>query len=301
MAKEVLHVVPHDQEWAVKRAGVDRADSTHSTQKDAIEAAREQAKERDDIVIHRPDGTIRERVTYMGPNGQSNEVEERGTRSTRAGDRDDIHVRDVASVGSRVSWGAVLAGVMVALGLYVTFSALAIATGLSLADRADPNNVPIGAAIVAAVTLLAAMFLGGFVASRMTVGEQTSEAITYGVLVWGTVLLLLAIGGTSLGLNLFDNARAGDATAASTSAIPLERLQQDLNLNQQQADRYSQMVNESRRDTGTAESVAWWTFATLALSLLAAIGGGIAGAGPEFVLRGFRRETQPAAVAPRPA
>jgi hypothetical protein len=300
MAKEVLHVVPHDQGWAVKRAGVDRVDSTHGTQKDAIEAAREEAKERDDIVIHRPDGTIRERVTYMGPNGQSNDADDRGTRASRAADREDIHLRDVASVGSRVSWGAVLAGVMVALGLYVTFSALAVATGLSLADRANPDNFPIGAAIVAAVTLIAAMFLGGFVASRMTVGEQTGEAITYGVLVWGTVLLLLTIGGMSLGLNLLDSARRGDVTDAG-SMMPAERMQQDLGLNQQQADRYNQMVNESRRDRGTAESIAWWTFGTMALSLLAAIGGGLAGAGPEFVLRAFRRESHPVAVAPRPA
>src|SRR5215204_5340851 len=70
MAKSVLHVVPHNHEdWAVKREGNERASSTHATQKEAIEAARELAKELDDIVIHRPDGTIRERVTYYGSNG----------------------------------------------------------------------------------------------------------------------------------------------------------------------------------------------------------------------------------------
>ena len=66
MAKSVLHVVPQDQHWAVKREGSDRASSTHDTQKEAIEAARDLAKELDDIVIHRTDGTIRERVTYTG-------------------------------------------------------------------------------------------------------------------------------------------------------------------------------------------------------------------------------------------
>jgi hypothetical protein len=300
MSKEVLHVVPHENGWAVKRAGVDRADSTHGTQKDAIDAAREQAKERDDIVVHRPDGTIRERVTYMGPNGQAHESDrDRGDRSDR-GDREDIHLRDVASVGSRVSWGAVLAGVMVALGLYVTFAALAVASGLSVVDRADPEGFSIGASIVAAVTLLAAMFLGGFVASRMTVGEQPSEAITYGVLVWGTVLLVVTIGGVSLGLNAADGLRSGD-TARASSLMPVERMQQDLGLSQQQTDRYTQMVNQSRAEEGTAATAAWWTFGAMALSLLAAIGGGIAGAGPEMVLRGFRREARPAAVAPRPA
>jgi Uncharacterized protein conserved in bacteria (DUF2188) len=40
MAKSVLHVVPHNDTWAVKREGNERASSTHPTQKEAIEAAR---------------------------------------------------------------------------------------------------------------------------------------------------------------------------------------------------------------------------------------------------------------------
>src|SRR3954464_12927812 len=71
MAKSILHVVPHDHNWAVKREGNERSSSTHPTQKEAIESARELAKELDDIVIHRPDRTIRERVTYYGTNGQA--------------------------------------------------------------------------------------------------------------------------------------------------------------------------------------------------------------------------------------
>lgn len=293
MAKEVLHVVPHDQGWAVKREGVDRANSTHSTQKDAIDSARELAKEQDDIVIHRQDGTIRERVTYTGTNGNG-DASDRDRRSNR----DDIHVRDVASVGSRVSWGAVLAGVVVALGIYVTFSALAIATGLSVIDRTNPDTFSVGAAIVAAVTLLAAMFLGGFVTSRMTVGEQTSEAITYGVLVWGTVLMLISIGGLSLGTNYLDSGRQTTAASQVTAA----QMTQELGLNEQQAARYNQVMQETRTTNvaETAESFAWWTFAAMALSLLAAIGGGIAGAGPEFIL-GRDRTTGRTTVAPRVA
>src|SRR5262245_48597032 len=102
MAKDVLHVVPHDQAWAVRREGNERVSSTHPTQKDTIEAAREMAKERDDIVIHRPDGTIRERVTYFGTAEPANgETRTTTTRET------ELDPRDVASVGSRVSWEAV--------------------------------------------------------------------------------------------------------------------------------------------------------------------------------------------------
>src|SRR5690348_16342373 len=130
MAKSVLHVVPHDQEWAVKREGNDRTSSTHGTQKDAIEAARELAKEQDDIVIHRPDGTIRERVTYSGSNGNGSEREtERDMANTTR-----VEPRDVVSVGTRVRWSAVFAGVIVAFAVCVTLNLLAFAIGLSSVD-----------------------------------------------------------------------------------------------------------------------------------------------------------------------
>src|SRR5688500_832737 len=106
MAKDVLHVVPHEQAWAVKREGNERVSSTHTTQKDAIEAARELAKERDDIVIHRADGTIRERVTYHDP--AVHEVRPVADRTA------PIEAEDVAGVGTRVRWEAVLAGAVVA-------------------------------------------------------------------------------------------------------------------------------------------------------------------------------------------
>jgi len=40
-------VVPHDGSWAVKREGNERASSTHKTQREAIDAARELATEGD--------------------------------------------------------------------------------------------------------------------------------------------------------------------------------------------------------------------------------------------------------------
>ena len=64
MAKN-QHVVPHDGDWAVKGEGNQRATSTHRTQREAIEAAKEIAiKNRSEMFIHRENGQIRERNTY---------------------------------------------------------------------------------------------------------------------------------------------------------------------------------------------------------------------------------------------
>lgn len=65
MPKKDLHVVPHKDGWAVRREGADRASSVHSTQKDAIDAAKPRAKdERVELVVHRRDGTIRDSDSY---------------------------------------------------------------------------------------------------------------------------------------------------------------------------------------------------------------------------------------------
>lgn len=288
MSKAVLHVVPHEQGWAVKREGNERATSTHATQKDAIESARELAKEYDDIVIHRADGTIRERVTYTG-NGANGHAAEAAPRP-----------KDFESVGTRVRWSAVLAGAVVGLSLYVLLNLLAFAVGLSTVDYMTGKTFAVTAAWVSAGILLVSVFLGGFIASRTTVGEQPSESMVYGVLVWGTMLLVMLAGGLGLGFGAYAGLRQGEAAAAGMDRDTVKR---ELNLTDQQADRYVVVTREAQRvpQRVSAEAVAWWTFAGAGLSLVAAIGGGLAGAGPSMVMRDLRaRRSVPVAV-PQPA
>jgi hypothetical protein len=293
MAKDILHVVPHEQAWAVKREGNERASSTHETQKDAIEAARELAKERDDIVIHRADGTIRERVTYMGSNGDAEPASGDSPRRGVPTADGQPETEDLVGVGSRVSWGAVLAGVVVAVTTYLTLSFLALAIGLSTMDRLSDETFNISMAAISAIILLVSMFLGGLIASRVTAGENPTEGAAYGVLVWGTTFLLLAAGGLSF-------AASGLRALGPTAAVPIDsqRMQQELGLTTQQAQRYD-ALGPTARTSADAETLAWWTFAGVAFSLLSAIGGGVAGAGPELYLR---RSREPAPVlVPRPA
>ena len=59
------HVVPNDGKWGVRGEGNERLTSRHDTQAEAIERAREIAKnERSEVVIHRPDGRIRDKDSY---------------------------------------------------------------------------------------------------------------------------------------------------------------------------------------------------------------------------------------------
>lgn len=66
--KKDYHVTPHPEGgWQVKREGGDRATSRHGTQGEAVADAREHARrEKVEVVIHRPNGQIRDSDSY-GP------------------------------------------------------------------------------------------------------------------------------------------------------------------------------------------------------------------------------------------
>lgn len=65
MAKQGQHVVPNGSGWSVRRAGAERASSTHATQQDAIAAARQIARNQGtELYIHGRDGRIVERNSY---------------------------------------------------------------------------------------------------------------------------------------------------------------------------------------------------------------------------------------------
>ena len=59
------HVVPHENGWAVRREGADRASAVTPTKDLAVDRAREIAgREGGSVVIHRENGTIQEERTY---------------------------------------------------------------------------------------------------------------------------------------------------------------------------------------------------------------------------------------------
>jgi uncharacterized protein YdaT len=59
------HVVPYQDDWAVRREGNKRITSKHRKQSTAIRKAKTLAKRyKADVIIHRASGGIRERISY---------------------------------------------------------------------------------------------------------------------------------------------------------------------------------------------------------------------------------------------
>ena len=70
MGQDDLHVVPHDDGWAVRKPGAKRVSSRHETQEEAFEKARETQKNkpsgggRREVHVHGRDGKIRDSRSY---------------------------------------------------------------------------------------------------------------------------------------------------------------------------------------------------------------------------------------------
>jgi hypothetical protein len=102
----------------------------------------------------------------------------------------------VSFVGVRVSWGGVWSGFLVAIGVLLLLSILGLAIGITTADlgpngELDASGLGMGAAIWSGISLLVALFIGGWIASRVGLVFDRLAGVVEGTLVW--VLATLAI------------------------------------------------------------------------------------------------------------
>ncbi len=125
---------------------------------------------------------------------------------------------------SRVSWGAIFAGTVIALGVLILLSILGTAIGIQAIDPgtgAPFEGIGIGAGIWWIVTSIVALGIGGFVAARLSGIPDKSSATAHGASVWGLVTILTvwmaasAVGST---INTAAGAFAGAFRVAGSAA-----------------------------------------------------------------------------------
>lgn len=105
--------------------------------------------------------------------------------------------------GMRVSWGGVFGGVLVALGFLLLVTALGVAVGISAAQpgETDTGTLGAGAGIWAGVSLLVALFIGGWVSTRIGAIFDGTTGFFEGALVWVvSVLLMLYMASSGIGM-----------------------------------------------------------------------------------------------------
>lgn len=182
----------------------------------------------------------------------------------------------VVEYHDRVRWGPIFAGLVTAIGLQLVLSALGAAVGLSsLADstrpRTDAGDIGVGVGIWSVISVLIALFVGGYATARACGPMNRSTAVLNGAILWGTTLAIsswLVASGVSgtFGLilsNLGDV--AGQVIEPGGTSIPNNVPNPNVNSNQ------------IRSAAANAASTGWWFALGALLSLIAAIIGATTG------------------------
>jgi hypothetical protein len=207
-----------------------------------------------------------------------------------------VRTEQLPPVGTRISWGAILAGAMVALALYFLLTLLGAALGLSVGGQVRPEDIGSGAAVWAIAAMLLALFVGGYVTSQCTVGESKGESVMYGVVVWGVlfaILLWLTATGVRSGFHaMVGLTSAADAVARDTpsddweaaahrAGVPQETVAEwkRQNTNLTEAGRGAAADPQNQERLKAATRVTWWALLGTLLSMFASVGGALLGAG----------------------
>lgn len=125
---------------------------------------------------------------------------------------------DGAPALRRVSWGAVLAGVVVALAVGLTLNLLGLGIGATTIDATardtpDAASLGIGAAAWILVANLIALGIGGYVAARLSGAADNTDGSLHGLAVWGACALV--------SVALLGNVAVGLASSAARGASDL--------------------------------------------------------------------------------
>jgi len=222
----------------------------------------------------------------------------RNHRTTDHNDSPHDMIPDLVGVNTRVSWSAIVAGAVIALACFFAFSLFFSALGISMTDAGvRDRTVEVGALVAAIFTVIVSLFIGGWVAAQMTVGENRQEAVIYGLLTWGafTFAMLWMV---SAGVKAGYFAAVGTATVVQnneripnweTLALQNGYTQDQINHmkaaatpNQIQGD-LNDPANKARAREN-AMYAAWVALVGLLLSMASSIGGALVGRGVAFHL-----------------
>ena len=128
-------------------------------------------------------------------------------------------------------------------------------SGISIHDRVAVNNLKTGTMAWAYITTFVALFVGGTVTSLLTVGENKAEAILHGVLMWALLLgILLTLGATGVKL--------GIDMAGLANQVDVRSVTPDVQV-------------QAQASEDSAKRYAWYTFAGIWLSMIAAAAGAL--------------------------
>jgi hypothetical protein len=137
----------------------------------------------------------------------------------------------IEQTGFRLSWGAIFAGLFVAVGVHLVLSLAGVAIGLTAWSPATPGgadagDVAMGVGIWAAIAALIALFAGGATTGRLAGILRRKDGFLHGAVLWSlttvaTVWLMVSGLGFLLGgaFNIVGQTAAATVQAAAPAAL----------------------------------------------------------------------------------
>jgi hypothetical protein len=220
--------------------------------------------------------------------------------STR--DRRDDEPRDLApdlmGVKSRVSWGAIVGGAVIAVACYLALTLLLGAIGVTLTEtNVRANTIAIGVLVAMVIAIVLSLFLGGWVSAQLTAGENRQEAVIYGLLTWAT-FMALALWMVGMGVRAgYFAVVGGSMVVQNNERIPAwEELARQAGASEATITAAKNSVDPARvraaandpanqeRAREAAIAASWTALVATMLSMAAAVGGALVGRGTAFRL-----------------
>ena len=95
----------------------------------------------------------------------------------------------------RISWGAIFAGVVIAVAVQLVLGILGTGIGLTMVDPVEGTTpgaagFGIGAGIYWLITTIVALGAGGYATARVAGVTERFDALVHGLVVWGVTLIL---------------------------------------------------------------------------------------------------------------
>jgi hypothetical protein len=127
-------------------------------------------------------------------------------------------VEGAPKLTSRISWGAVIAGAVIALAVGATLNMLGAGIGATMVDAAardtpDASSFGIAGGIWLLVSNLIALGVGAYAAARLSGTADGADGSLHGIAVWATTTLVSAA--------LLGNLLAGIASTAASGAADM--------------------------------------------------------------------------------
>ena len=99
------------------------------------------------------------------------------------------------AVVRRISWSAIIAGVLLAVMAQILMNILGLAISAAALDPDAPRNAigptfSTGAVVWMGVSTMLSLFIGGYVASRLSGNSNRGDAMLHGLIVWALSTLL---------------------------------------------------------------------------------------------------------------